>query len=403
MTVPTPAALDTPVLPEAPIQMVAAVQEAAPAEADAANPEDRYRRLFEQAPWGLFQTTVDGRYLDANPALARLYGYDSREDMLGTLTDIGVQLYVDAGRREAFVAEMRARGVVQGFESRIRRRDGTIIWISETCREVRDANGQPLYYEGTVEEITTRKEAEQALRAANEKAQRANEAKERFLGLVTHELRTPLHAILGFGDLIGQLDQEEVAERDDYLREITSAGNRLLRTINRLLDYTRLASGSIASELQLIELEPFVTRLVRQFGGGRDKRVRVRHDAETTAPCVLEIDGNLLNRALTELLTNALTYSPPDQAVVVEIGQRREGVTLRVIDQGRGMSPEELQAAAVPFGSVILQARARQQGLGLGLPIAQSIASMLGGHLDLASSLLNGTVATLHLPTPAAR
>ncbi|MEA1672230.1 PAS domain-containing sensor histidine kinase [Nitrospirillum sp. BR 11163] len=402
MTVPAPAPLDTSTAPGTSAPESPLVEEA-PAEADAAHPEDRYRRLFEQAPWGLFQTTVDGRYLDANPALARLYGYDSREDMLGALTDIGVQLYVDAGRREAFVAEMRARGVVQGFESRIRRRDGTIIWISETCREVRDANGQPLYYEGTVEEITTRKEAEQALRAANEKAQRANEAKERFLGLVTHELRTPLHAILGFGDLIGQLDQDEVAERDDYLREITSAGNRLLRTINRLLDYTRLASGSTASELQLIELEPFITRLIRQFGGGRDKRVRIQHDTETTAPCVLEIDGNLLNRALTELLTNALTYSPPEQAVVVEIGQRREGVILRVIDQGRGMSPEELQAAAVPFGSVILQARSRQQGLGLGLPIAQSIASMLGGHLDLASSLLNGTVATLYLPTPAGR
>ncbi|MBB6250679.1 PAS domain-containing sensor histidine kinase [Nitrospirillum iridis] len=372
-------------------------------EADLAHPEDRYRRLFEQAPWGLFQTTIDGRYLDANPALARLYGYECREDMLRALTDIGVQLYVDPGRREAFVAEMRSRGVIQGFESRIRRRDGTIIWIAETCREVRDANGHPLYYEGTVEEITARKEAEQALRAANEQAQRANEAKERFLALVTHELRTPLHAILGFGDLIGQLDQEETAERNDYLREITSAGNRLLRTVNRLLDYTRLASGAAATELQLIELEPFIARLVRQLGGGRDKRVRVQHAPDTVAPCVLEVDGNLLNRALMELLTNALTYSPPGQPVVVEIGQSLEAVTLRVIDQGRGMSAEELQAAAVPFGSVILQARSRQQGLGLGLPIAQSIACMLGGQLDLSSSLLNGTVATLYLPTPTGR
>ncbi|WP_083901183.1 PAS domain-containing sensor histidine kinase [Azospirillum sp. B4] len=398
MTVSTPASQD----------MVSAANASTPAveagvEADRSHPEDRYRRLFEQAPWGLFQTTIDGRYLDANPALARLYGYECREDMLRALTDIGAQLYVDPGRREAFVAEMRSRGVIQGFESRIRRRDGTIIWIAETCREVRDANGQPLYYEGTVEEITARKEVEQALRAANEQAQRANEAKERFLALVTHELRTPLHAILGFGDLIGQLDQDEVAERDDYLREITSAGNRLLRTVNRLLDYTRLASGVAATELQLIELEPFITRLVRQLGNGREKRVRIQHDAETTAPCVLEVDGNLLSRALMELLANALAYSPAEQPVVVEIGQRLDAVTLRVIDQGRGMSAEELQAAAVPFGSVILQARSRQQGLGLGLPIAQSIACMLGGQLDLSSSLLNGTIATLNLPTPAGK
>lgn len=368
----------------------------------------RYQRLFEQAPWGLFQTTLDGRYLDANQALAQLYGYPSREDLLSALTDIGSQLYADPGRREDFLQAMHAHGVLHDFEARIRRRDGSIIWISENCRVVRDSGGTPLYYEGTVVEITARKVAEQALRDAHALAQRANAAKERFLGLVTHELRTPLHAILGFAELLGQLEAHEMAERDDYVREVRDAGTTLLRTVNRLLDYTRLASSMPAGNAVLVPLESLVNNTIRQItaipggkpvGGRGESRVQMRHAADTQPPCVVQADPDLLRRALSELLHNALAHSDPPTPVVVEITQDARETTLAVIDQGRGMSPEDVQALAVPFGTTILQARNRQQGLSLGLPIAQTIAHMLGGRLKLSSSLLNGSTVRIILPT----
>jgi PAS domain S-box-containing protein len=87
-----------------------------------------YRSMFENAIWGIFQTTADGQYLNANMALARIYGYDSPTAMLTALTDIGRQLYVDASRRDEFIKKMRRNGKVSGFESQVYRRDGAIIW-----------------------------------------------------------------------------------------------------------------------------------------------------------------------------------------------------------------------------------------------------------------------------------
>ena len=126
--------------------------------------EEQYRSIFENAVEGIYQTTVDGRYLRVNPALARIYGYDSPADLTDNLTDIAGQLYVDPGKREAFARAMAERDVVQSFEARVFRRDGSIIWITENARCVRDSNGRIRYYEGTVQDITERKRHEEKIR-----------------------------------------------------------------------------------------------------------------------------------------------------------------------------------------------------------------------------------------------
>jgi PAS domain S-box-containing protein len=122
--------------------------------------EQKYRSIFDQALEGIFQTTLDGRYKSANPALAQLYGYDSPEELIASLTNIHHQLYVDPYRRIEFVQLMQQHGEVSEFESQVYRQDGSIIWISENARAVKDAKGVLLYYQGFVEDITSRKQAE---------------------------------------------------------------------------------------------------------------------------------------------------------------------------------------------------------------------------------------------------
>ena len=120
--------------------------------------EEKYRSIFENAIEGIFQTTPDGRYLSANPALARIYGYASVEQLLASVQSIGQQLYVDPQRRDEFVALMQQHDMVVGFVSQVRRADGQVVWISENARVVRDETGRIAYYEGSVEDITQRKE-----------------------------------------------------------------------------------------------------------------------------------------------------------------------------------------------------------------------------------------------------
>jgi diguanylate cyclase (GGDEF)-like protein/PAS domain S-box-containing protein len=119
--------------------------------------ERRYRSVFENAIEGIFRTSPTGKYLVVNPALAHMYGYDSPDELTQTVRNIGVQVYVDPQRRQEFARVMREQGMVVGFESEVRRRDGTTIWISENARAVEDESGNVQYYEGTAEDVTERK------------------------------------------------------------------------------------------------------------------------------------------------------------------------------------------------------------------------------------------------------
>ena len=126
--------------------------------------EEKYHSVFDHLVEGIFQTTPDGRYLMANAALARIYGYSSPEELMQSITDISRRLYVLEHRREEFIKLMQEQDVITSFESQVFRKDGTRIWISENCRAIRDNKGRLLYYEGTVEDITQRQEAEEKVR-----------------------------------------------------------------------------------------------------------------------------------------------------------------------------------------------------------------------------------------------
>jgi two-component system, sensor histidine kinase and response regulator len=130
--------------------------------------EARYRDIFENVTEGIFQTTPEGHYLRANRMLARIYGYGSPEELMGTVRRIDQQLYVKPERRRQFEELLQARDAITNFESEIYHRDGSVIWISENARAVRDGQGKLLYYEGTVEDITARKRAEATLRESEQ-------------------------------------------------------------------------------------------------------------------------------------------------------------------------------------------------------------------------------------------
>ena len=131
--------------------------------------EEKYRTIFDHAVEGIFQSTPDGRFINVNPALARMWGYASPQELVSSIGDIAHQVYADPARRADFRRLMEEVGEVRGFEFQARRTDGSLMWVSENARAVRAADGTVLYYEGTTEDITARKRAEDALRESEER------------------------------------------------------------------------------------------------------------------------------------------------------------------------------------------------------------------------------------------
>ncbi len=128
--------------------------------------EEKYRSIFENVQEGIFQTTEEGQFISANPMLAKIYGFDSPEDLMANLNDISSQLYLEPDRRNEFVKRMNVQDVIHDFQSPVRRQDGELIWISENVHAVRNNANELLYFEGTVVDITEQKKAEQALHAS---------------------------------------------------------------------------------------------------------------------------------------------------------------------------------------------------------------------------------------------
>ncbi|NET59701.1 MAG: response regulator [Symploca sp. SIO2E6] len=134
--------------------------------------EQKYHSIVDNAKEGIFQTTPSGLLLSANPALAQLYGYDSSEDLIKHVTDIGEQLYVEPYRRSQFIQAMEAEGIVSDFESQVYRKNGQVIWVEENAHVVRDTQGNILYYEGSVSNITERKLTQEALKFQKEQIEK---------------------------------------------------------------------------------------------------------------------------------------------------------------------------------------------------------------------------------------
>lgn len=133
--------------------------------------EAKYRSIFENSIDGIFQSSPEGKVLSANPSLAKIYGYDSPEDLMNSIQDIAQQIYVDPQRRTQFINRLHKFGEIADFESQVYRRDGEIIWVSENARPVLDSQGNVLYYEGNIADITARKRAENALLMEQKKSE----------------------------------------------------------------------------------------------------------------------------------------------------------------------------------------------------------------------------------------
>ena len=259
---------------------------------DAGPPEtgsdQMYRSIFENAIEGIFQTTPAGQYLNVNPALAKMYGYDSTEDLVRGLTAIDNQLYVDPTRRDEFVKEMQAQSVVRGFESQIYRKDKSVIWISENARAVHGSNGDLLYYEGMVEDITERKRLETKLLESESKVSALISNIEDSIWSVDKEYR-----LITFNPTFSRNFEEIFGQTASVGHVITEFVPTEWRA-----EETALYDRALAGERFLVEQRYETSRGERYYEISLNP---IRADGEITGVAVFSKDITERHRALREL------------------------------------------------------------------------------------------------------
>ncbi len=362
--------------------------------------EAKYRSIYENAVEGIFQTTSDGKYLSANPALARIYGYESPGELIESIGDIERQLYVNPQRRDDFVALMECDGVVTGFESEIYRKDGSVIWISESARAVRNEQDNIEYYEGTVVDISQRKRAE-ALTVEKEAAQAANRAKSQFLANMSHELRTPLNGVIGMLDLLGDTSLSPQQKR--YASIARSSADLLLSVINEILDFSKIEAGKLDLECTDFEFRPLVESALEMLASkATQKGLELAVNMPPELPLAIRGDAHRLRQIIVNLVNNAIKFTERGQIQVraaVE-SETEEKIVLRlsVEDTGIGIPPDRLDRLFRSFSQVDASTTRQFGGTGLGLAICKQLIEMMGGVIGVKSQLSAGSTFWFRLP-----
>jgi PAS domain S-box-containing protein len=346
------------------------------AEEERRRAEEKYRSIFENAVEGIFQTSVEGRFVTANPAMARMFGYESSEELLGAISSIGDQLYMDPERRREFNHLVVRDGVVNGFEAQLRRKDGTPVWISANARAIYD-EGDVVGYEGTVEDITERKRAEEALREIRE-AERRRIARE-LHDVVMQDLTYALQSM--------QVSKRmpEGAGRAGEVDQQIGALKRAVAGLREAIYDLRLES---TRERPLIRAVASIVELNRQIGGGCefDLIVDDGFPVGLSGPSGVEVV-----RVVQEALANVRRHSGAEHAVVT-LGAAGGEILVEVEDDGRGFGSE------TDFGMGLTGMRERvltlggklevegREGAGTRVFLRVSLAALTGGEAGEFSS-----------------
>lgn len=250
-------------------------------------------------------------------------------------------------------------------------------------------------------DITTRKKQEEALTLARADAEETTRSRTRFLASVGHELRMPLNAIIGFAEFLqeeslGALGHPTYRE---YAGDILEAGRHLLTVINDILDMARIEAGRLTLEDERVATGREVSQVVRLMAiPALLKRITLDNAVPLEAP-VLRADPRRLRQILLNLISNAVKFTPEGGCVTVSLRQPADGSLVLVVqDTGVGIAPEHMVVALSPFGRIENALTRREEGTGLGLPLAKALLESHGGRLELISAPQEGTQALAVFP-----
>jgi PAS domain S-box-containing protein len=381
------------------------------AESALADAMAKYRAIVEQAPIAIYTQEIGAGGLSETTFVSRQH-----EQMLGWTPeemaerpDLWRELLHPDDRALVLQldAESNARGGRWTLEYRMRHRDGHYVWVRDEASLVLDEHGTPRLWQGYLIDITERKDAEERLeralaveREAATRLRALDEMKNTFLQAVSHDLRTPLAAILGLAVTLERADiQLDADDMRDLARRIAGNARKLDRMVTDLLDLDRLARGIVEPKLHATDVGALVARVVADWGLASSRQVDV-----TTPTIVASVDVAKVERIVENLLANTARHTPSDARVWVRVEPAEDGLQIVVEDDGPGVPPEFREEVFEPFRQGP-DAPEHSPGVGVGLALVSRFAELMGGRAWVEERPGGGASFRVYLPgdlTPSA-
>jgi cell cycle sensor histidine kinase DivJ len=369
--------------------------------------EQKYRLMANNSTDMISVHDHKGMVTFASPIAEQLFNTEAEHLLQGGLLE---RIHI-SDRPIYMTALSNCRSSEQAISAEFRVRRATnsnsqapdYIWLEMRCKRVGPANDEDHHIIAVTRDISVSKTQELALLKARDEAETANIAKTRFLANMSHELRTPLNAIIGFSDVLnmelyGKLGNDKYA---DYSRLINDAGEHLLSIVNNILDMSKIEVGKFSITPEAFELNSLVDTCCDMMEPeANDASVQIIKEFDIDELDIVA-DSRAVKQMMINLLSNAIKFSPVDKKIIVRVATQGQSTTLEVIDQGIGISHNDLPKLCNPFVQADNSYKRQHEGVGLGLSVVKGLANLHGGNLTIDSTLGIGTTARIELPLEA--
>ncbi|MBF0204092.1 MAG: response regulator, partial [Desulfamplus sp.] len=356
--------------------------------------EEKYRLIFENAIEGIFQATSDGTITNANPAFSKILGYDSFKEMMdSSITNLKEHIFVSYSEYEKWINILEQKILIIGFETNVKKKDGKNIFISISARGMYDEKGSLIAYEGSILDITEKKEREKA-EIDREAAEAANKAKSEFLANMSHEIRTPMNAIVNMTRLLSDTLLDE--EQQDYVETAMTSSELLLSLINDILDFSKIEAGKLELEninFDLRDIVQSVEKIIKS--SAEEKGLSIIYTIDSAVHHYLVGDSMRIRQILLNFLNNAVKFTHKG-GIIVRISLKNDAspehandthttVKFEITDTGIGIPDDRLNLLFKSFSQVDASTSRRYGGTGLGLKISKQLAELMGGEVGVES------------------
>lgn len=357
--------------------------------------EERYRSLYENASVGIFSSTLDCEFLLANPAMIKMLGFDSFEDL--KVFNNNSRCFVDEKDMLLLRRTLIAVGEIHGMETKLRMKNGDQIVALLNAKAIINRKRQTEYFEGIVEDITDRIEAEKAIIAAKEEAEKSDKLKSEFLAQVSHEIRTPVNTILSFSGLISD-------ELDDIIPEdlrpsfgiMSNAGRRIIRTIDLILNMSEIQTGTyqpLAKEIHLFN-DVLYDLYLEYLSAAKEKELSLTIHNNVDSSLIIG-DEYTVSQIFNNIINNALKYTHRGK-VEINLGRNIDKqLFIEISDTGIGIAKDYLPDIFEPFSQEDQGYTRRFEGNGLGLALVKKYCEL--NHAQVFVDSVKGKGSTFRI------
>jgi PAS domain S-box-containing protein len=350
--------------------------------------------IFENASVAIYRSDRDGNFLIANTALARLFGYDSLNEVRNVNA---YNLFPEPALREKFLFLLEEKKVISGFEHKLKKKDNSIITVIESCRLTTGSSGN-YFYEGVIEDISFKKEAEGKILKFNEELQLLNKTKDKLFSIIAHDLKSPFQLIHAYSEIlnneIGDMSLDEVKKSFSYI--LDNSRNTLV-LLENLLDWAKLQTNRRSIELKNFDISKIIKKAYDlYYFMAVNKNIKFTYNCPENI--YVKADENIIYTVFRNLISNSLKFTNRSGNVTISTFIKDSSIKIIISDDGIGMTSEQYKNISGAHTLNSSKGTMGEHGTGLGLVLCKELLQKLNTGLIIESKLGKGTYVSFSIP-----